>query len=253
MMQEDTMKNEINNIIFTKDGNYAYNLRNKLEGINIKAGYVKDMEALLYFMFKNEKGIIFLDLKYARCLPIIKEYLQHQSSRNYCFICLTDNKSCEVECDNKSIFVADFENIIPVVKLAIKEMEIREKIKFAVPDGYVDCKLSEVLYSLNISSKHLGYELIKDAIKIMLNIHTRPVVFMKDIYQQIADIRGKEPANVEKSIRLALDKAEECNLELYKQLFNNQKVSNTIILNYINETIKNSYYTSREYKSMNNL
>ena len=45
---------EITNLIFTKDGNYAYKLRNKLNRAEFRSDYVSDTEALLYFMFKYD-------------------------------------------------------------------------------------------------------------------------------------------------------------------------------------------------------
>ncbi|MGN0960806.1 MAG: sporulation initiation factor Spo0A C-terminal domain-containing protein [Christensenellales bacterium] len=242
------MDNETTNIIFTRDGNYAYKLRNKLNSIEIKTDYVRDTEALLFFMFKNNKGIIFLDLKYARFLPIIKEYSLHQFSRNFCFIYLTDNKNCEVEFDNKLIFVTDYENVLQTVTLANEALNRREKLRFVIPENFIDNCLIDILSTLNISNKHSGYDLIKDAIKILVNKQTKTLTLMKEVYIELGKMHGKEPANVEKSIRLALNKAEEKNPENFEKVFNNCKISNTVLLNSIAENIKNSYYNSSEYK-----
>lgn len=245
------MKNlELSNIIFTKDSNYAYKLRNKLNEANIKTDYVNDAEALLFSMFNNNRGLVFIDLKYARFLTLIKEYSKHQLSRNFCFIYLTDNKNYEVEFDNKLIFVSDYENVLQTAILAIDSLNQREKSKFTVPESYVENSLLNILISLDISTKHTGYELIKDSIKILINKQNKSnSIIMKEVYKEVGLMHSKAPANVEKSIRLALNKALQSNPEAFQNLFKNVKVSNSVILNFIAENIKNSYFNSSEYKA----
>lgn len=239
---------EINNIIFTKDENYAYKLRSKLMNAGVRIEYVGNTETLLYFMFNNTKGIVLIDLKYARFASIIKEYTQHQFSRNFCFIYLTDNRSCEIEYDNKLIFVTNYDNVTQTLALANASMERLEKENFTVPESFIDNCSITMLSTLNISSKHAGYEMIKDAIKILVNKHTKHPIRMKEVYAEIGELRGKEPANVEKCIRLALSKAEDKSPEIFKNIFRNERISNTILLHYIAESIRNSYYNSPEYK-----
>lgn len=239
---------EISNIIFTKDGNYAYKLRSKLNDANIKIDYVRDAESLLYYIFNNTKGIVLLDLKYARFVTIIKEYSHHQYSRNFCFIFLTDNKNCEVEYDNKMIFVTNYENLLPTFMLASKALEKREELRQSIPDSYIDKYLIEMLRTFKISTKHAGYSLIKDAIKILVNKNRKTNIVIKDVYEEIGQLCGKTPANIEKCIRLALTRAKETAPDTFQEYFKQDRISNAILLNFIAENIRISYYSSAEYK-----
>lgn len=237
---------EMTNVIFTKDEAYAYKLRNKLTEAKIKAGYVTDTETLLFHMFNNNKGIILIDLKYARFLNIITEYCNHQFSKNFCFVFLNDNRNCEVKFDNKLIFLTNFKNVIQTIELAQESIDRQEKQRFLIPENYVENQVIKMLANLDISTKYAGYDLIKDAIKILVKRPNRDFLSMKQVYQEIGEMHGKDPSNVEKSIRLALKRAEAKSPKRFEELFRNTSVSNTILLYYISENIKNSYHNSLE-------
>lgn len=230
------------NIIFTKDEAYAYKLRTKLNNVNVRADYIRDTEGLLFYMFTNEKGIILIDLKYARFLKLITEYCKHPSSRNFCFVFLNDNRDREVNFDNKLIFVTNYENLVQTVALAHQSLEKIEKRKSSIPKDYIDGELTKRLSEFQISTKYIGYDLIKDSIKILANKPSRDFLCMKSVYEEVAEIHGKEPCNVEKSIRLALKKAQNANPEIFQKTFNSSNISNTALLYYLSEQIKVSFH-----------
>lgn len=230
------------NIIFTKDEAYAYRLRNKLTDANVKTDYISDTEGLLFFMFTNSKGIILIDLKYARFSRLITEYCNHPSSRNFCFVFLNDNKNREVKFDNKLIFVSNYENLVQTMSLAEQSLEKREKKKSSIPNEYIDLKLNKILAELQISTKYIGYGLIKDSIKILANKPSRDFLCMKEVYADVGKLHSKDASNVEKSIRLALKKAIGASPEVFEKVFNNSNVSNTSLLYYLSEKIKDSFH-----------
>lgn len=232
---------ETNNIIFTKDENYAYRLRSKLMNADMKLDYIGNAEGLLYYLFNNTKGIILIDLKYARFASIINEYANNQFSRNFCFVYLTDNKSCEIAFDNEITFVANCDNLMQTMSLAYKSLEKREREKFFVPDDFVDEYSIKMLNNLNISPKHAGYEMIKDAIRILVNKDSYHFNNIKEVYEEISISRDKNISNIEKCIRLALSKAEEKEPNVFKNEFNDEHISNSILLTRLAERIRCLY------------
>ena len=235
------------NIIFSIDDNYAYRLRNKLDIAGIKTQYVTETEALLYFMLQHNKGLILIDCKVSNFSNLVKDFSSVKNLKNFSFIYLTDNDDCDVKCDEVMSFKTNFEGILPTVAIASREMNKRHEMLSKIPDGFIDKTLIELLEKLEISSKHIGYIFIKDATKLLINNNDSSYHVLKDIYQELAKLHDKSLANIEKSIRLAISKAE--NSPAFKETFKNIKVSNSVLLKYLAEKIKNLYYNSSEYKN----
>lgn len=193
-------------------------------------------------MFTNEKGIIMIDLKYARFLRLITEYCHHATSRNFCFVFLNDNRHRDVQFDNKFIFVTNYENLVQTMTLAHESLIKIERNKQAIPSDFIDVELTKKLAEFQISTKYTGYDLIKDSIKVLANKPSRDFFCMKEVYEEVGKLHSKDIGNVEKSIRLALKKAQCSCPEKFEEVFNTQSVSNNALLYYLLEYIKDSYH-----------
>lgn len=235
-------KQMTSNVIFTKDETYAYRLRNKLTDANIKTEYISNTEGLLFFMFTNTKGVILIDLKYARFLRLITEYCHHPTSRNFCFVFLNDNRHRDVLFDNKLIFVTNYENIIQTMALAQESLDMKERVKRTIPSDFIDGELTKKLAEFQVSTKYVGYDLIKDSIKVLANKPSRDSLCMKEIYEEVGKLHSKDSGNVEKSIRLALKKAQCICPDKFENVFNCKSVSNNALLYYLSEYIKDIYH-----------
>lgn len=79
-------------------------------------------------------------------------------------------------------------------------------------------KLNEILRSLGLNTKYMGYNTILKAVQIVQEDHHKLYNVTKSIYMPIAEERGCTWSAVERSIRTAIQRAWKINPKLIKDM-----------------------------------
>ena len=226
------MKNEstlIKYSIFTRDKQYAYNVRNRLGIMGINLEYLSSMQDLLSLVLQNKSGIVLVDARATRLTKFIDQFAHCQCSKNFCFIFLDDNCKVNIECDNKVTYCSRFANILEVMPNALAEVKVKNARKSTMSEAFVDKCIINLFKVFKIMPEHSGYKFLQDCIKLCLGFGGKSYSILKDVYREVGKRYAKSPTNIEKSIRLAIMKSKEKNPQVYKCLFKGEKVSNLFL------------------------
>lgn len=231
------MQNEFDGIVFSKDINFSYNVRNKCSVYGIKLGYSQSIKDLLLYLIKSDNGLIFIDYNCFSYIKLLKEYIGSEKSNSHIFIFLTDNKEMDIDIGKKS-FVANLGNLCDIIP-KIKYVSSMDNNLINVSKGVMYKNIIESLGVYGISPKLIGYSYMKECIVLGVESGGSILNFSNNIYPIIASKFHTCAGNVDKNIRTAIKKAYEKN----PQLFEDDEISSMALtsagfLNYIIEKVK---------------
>lgn len=233
-------------IIFTQDDNYAYRIRSKLKSVGINLEYVRGEQELFDYVLDNNRVVVLIDLKCIQFPKLIVEFANQQKTKIFSFLYLTED-DCEVRINGENVFSSNLNNIIPAFVMARQFLHKGRRLaRNSIPDHFIDNYLIQVLNDMEILPKYGGYAFIKEGAKILINTQNWNSVSLKELYCELSKIFNKTDANIEKSIRLAISRAN-VNSVVMNKIFHNKKVSNLMLIKYLVEKINNLYYNSPEY------
>ncbi len=122
----------------------------------------------------------------------------------------------------------------------LPSMRIYNSIEISAADVY---RLSiEILCEYHVSSKLLGYNLIIECVNAIIGYSGDDIVYSTYIYPRVASIYHKTPTNVEKCIRMSINKAKNERPELFdNSIFGTGKLSNVVFINHVTEEVRKRY------------
>ena len=225
-------------IIFSNNTSFAYKVRLKLDTMGISAEYKHQFSQLLDFVIENQEGLVFISTKSKRCQEYIERYAASQAGRNLSFIFLKDNVDLGIKTDNQFSFVASYESLQDLLPTIFAKSNTRRYLTPTISPEEIDKYLSIVLKSFRVSAQHLGYYYIKDCVQLLSGDKAGEYTTIKDVYKIIATKYNKLTANIEKSIRVCINKSYQKANDMYDTVFNSEKLSNLSFINFLVEKTK---------------
>lgn len=125
---------------------------------------------------------------------------------------------------------------IQAIAARIRDLSLRLKIQEPKIDPFT--YVTNLLLELNISTKHNGFNYLREAVLLMAKDPAQSVT--KVLYPEVARICDCHKENVERSIRTALDKAwEKHNTEKWQRYFPyaEQRPSNSVFISRLAEAL----------------
>lgn len=122
--------------------------------------------------------------------------------------------------------------------IASRVQDLSSRLKAPKPKTDPVSYVTGLLLALDISTKHNGFDYLREAIVLMAKDPAQSVT--KVLYPEVARICGCHKENVERSIRTALDKAwEKRNLQIWQKYFPNarQRPSNAVFISRLTEEL----------------
>ena len=235
MLGDDMKKEkEYKNIIFTKDYNFAYKVRQKCNEYGMEIHYVDNINDLMDYFAKNKKGTIFIDLKYSHFVKILNDFMLNVFYGQYMIVYLTDHRYENVNDDNKVIYLSCYNrlgDILPMLALGINKMNFVEDTQ---KRNTIINKITQILKSFDIYSNLEGFTFIKDCVEYVVINNLRCFVYKNDVYAVVARANNTTIACVEKNIRFAIKKAITSNPEAFNIDDNRfRKLTTTGFISYI--------------------
>lgn len=231
------LDNSVDGIIFSKDVNFAYTIRNKCSELGVYLDYSPTTQDILRYYFDSKGGFIFIDYKSFDYMSLLQSCLNSEKIHNYNVILLTDNKEIDVEVDDR-LYVSNLKNIGELV-LKLKYLNSHESDVTAVSKNEIYKNIILFLEKYGISPKHIGYSYIKECVAFCVESNDCVLNFSINVYPIIASRFHTCSGNVDKNIRTAIKKAYEKNPQLFDvEDICHRAITNAGFLNHIIEKVK---------------
>lgn len=234
------MSQKINAIILSNDSSFSYNFRSKLLELGMDVQYSGCFGGLLDFLLENDKGLVFVKTGSCRCQRYIKQYSLLQNDKNIVFIFINDNDSLNIDCDNIFTYECKQSDLCSKLPYIIRSMKNRIGCSSYISSSKIEQYISLLFKSLKFPYNINGYDYLKDCICIMMD-HKNNCSTLKDSYNIIAQKHNKFPANIEKSIRLAIGNFIKQSSIMVKCIFGKDTVTNNEFVSYMINTIRQLY------------
>ena len=229
--------NNVDGIIFSKDVNYSYNVRNKCSEQRVYIDYASSLKDLILYLIRHDSGFVFIDYKYFSHISVFTEYICSEKSSNFTFIMLTDNKVIDCVLENK-FYISNLNSLTDLV-FRLKCINGADNSLFNLSKGEIYKNIITYLERYGISPKHIGYSYIKECVAIGVENTSGILNYSNNIYPIIATRYHTCTGNVDKNIRTAIKKAYEHNPTIFEDDdITNRALTNAGFLNYIIEKVK---------------
>lgn len=225
--------------LYTKDENLAYKFRTKYNSSSLDIKYLSDFGNLALFLLSGQGGIVVFDLRCVQFLNLLSAFSHFRNNGEFIFIYLTDNFE-EVEINDFNSFVCSFDDVGELVnKLSLRFFDA-SNYKNEEKEKYYTRIIVKILEEYKISPKHKGFDYLKDSISLALKYKQKDLYLNTTIYPQVAKIHNTTTKNVEKSIRLAINRATILFPEVYNDdVFKDSKVTSSKFVSYVINKIEN--------------
>ena len=231
--------NAIDVALYTKDENLAYKFRTKYNSSFLDIKYLSDFGNLALYLLSGQGGIVVFDLRCVQFLNLLSAFSHFRNNGEFIFIYLTDNFE-EVEINDFNSFVCSFDDVGELVnKLSLRFFDA-SNYKNEEKEKYYTRIILKILEEYKISPKHKGFDYLKDSISLALKYKQKDLYLNTTIYPQVAKIHNTTTKNVEKSIRLAINRAAILFPEVYNDdVFKDSKVTSSKFVSYVINKIEN--------------
>lgn len=238
---------ELKNVVFTKDSNYAYKIRQKCSNYGVEVEYIDNVKDLISHFIRYNMGIVFIDLKYSRFSALIKEYIHLIKTKSFVIIFLNDNRNINIGCDNRLTYLSCYDRIINILPSIITDLNYNLCMISKGEDStilkYAVNNINEFKIPVNLN----GYACIKECVVYVVENNIQSVVFNRDVYPAVAAKINSKVANVEKSMRDAIKKARQDHPECFKVADERFKHLTVVgFLSYLIEKVRMNLLTSDE-------
>lgn len=225
--------------LYTKDENLAYKFRTKYNSSSLDIKYLSDFGNLALFLLSGQGGIVVFDLRCVQFLNLLSAFSHFRNNGEFIFIYLTDNSE-QVEINDFNSYVCNFDEVGELVKkLSLRFFDV-SNYKNEEKEKYYIKIIVKILEEYKISPKHKGFDYLKDSINLALKYKQKDLYLNTTIYPQVAKIHNTTTKNVEKSIRLAINRATILFPEVYNDdVFKDSKVTSSIFVSHIIKKIEN--------------
>ena len=225
--------------LYTKDENLAYKFRTKYNSSSLDIKYLSDFGNLALFLLSGQGGIVVFDLRCVQFLNLLSAFSHFRNNGEFIFIYLTDNSE-QVEINDFNSYVCNFDDVGELVKkLSLRFFDV-SNYKNEEKEKYYIKIIVKILEEYKISPKHKGFDYLKDSINLALKYKQKDLYLNTTIYPQVAKIHNTTTKNVEKSIRLAINRATILFPEVYNDdVFKDSKVTSSIFVSHIIKKIEN--------------
>lgn len=231
----DKVNNE-DGIIFSKDINFLYNVRNKCSEAGIFLNYSQTVEDYILYLVGSDGGIILIDYKYFDDIKFLLNYYCSYKCQNFTFVYITEDK-IDIDLGKNSYIINldELKELLPKLKyLSYAQNHSSHMSKSDIYKNTID-----FLEMYGISPKHAGYSYIKECVALGVENNSGILNFSNNIYPIIATKYNTCTGNVDKNIRTAIKKAYENNPKLFElDDVNHKSITNAGFLNYIIEKVK---------------
>ncbi len=231
---------------FTKDRSRAYRLREKcLLDTKNNIEYLSSIAEICKFIFTKTMGVIFIDINNFGSMHIlINDFCKSRNKGEFVFVYVCDEQSKSkieknhIQINNVNTFLCDISQMSEYVGKSRDLLKaFREKYLSRNKSGLKNYIIS-ALESFRISPKLIGFDYLIEAIWRYFNYKGTHKSLSADIYPDIAKLFDTTPDNVEKSIRLAIKKANDSHPELFDiDVFKNCKVTSRTFVAYLSDDI----------------
>lgn len=231
--------------MFGGDKNYAYNVREKCLAQGIEITYLSTIYNLIAYIINNSAGLIFIDLKYARFVPLLSDYCYKSGRCDFIIVYLDDNKKSFFECQEPYSFVSNIDNLSLLIPKLLNAIKQKQNSALTIPQHMLYEYTTELLRKFRISPKMQGYSYIKKCVDVGIKSDEKFLNFSRNIYPSVADEYKTTVGNVEKSIRDVLDSSISQSPEIFDiHEFQNKNVTNATFLTYLIVNVKLKFLES---------
>lgn len=231
---------------FTKDRRRAYLLREKcILYAHNNFEYLSSISEICKFIFTKTMGVIFIDVKNLGSLHIlVNDFCKSRNKGEFVFVYVCDEQSKprieknNIQINNINTFLCDISQMSDYVSKSGDLLKgFREKYLSRNKARFKNYIIN-ALESFRISPKLIGFDYLIEAIWRYYNYTGTHKSLSADIYPDIAKLFGTTPDNVEKSIRLAIKKANNSYPKLFDiDVFKDSKVTSRTFVAYISDEI----------------
>ena len=225
------MKREIT--IVTSNNTYAYNLRNKLQSVGFSVDYISNINEFIEWLRIANSKIILVEVSEIGIVDQLNS-CRENINKNL-LIYLDDNNLLYTHSYRSSNLISNLESIVSL----LPELEKIYNDRFN--DTWVFTRnLSDILVRFGISPKYKGFSYLIDCIEYGLRKNHKSIRYSSEIYPKIARIYKVSSSTIEKSIRVAINKACDKFPDLYNNpsCFSASHVTNNEFMNFIIDKIK---------------
>jgi len=154
-----------NIVIYSKDSQYAYGVRNKLKTIGVRIDYVNNLKILVKFIISKKYSIIFVredDLQ-------IKEFIKDVTQKERNILIFLDEQS-KFKIDKHYMIMVDYDNLLETVSEIVTKVNNLKMNNSNI--NLIECEnyLNIISNSLGLDNTFSGYYYIRECVKLFLGL-----------------------------------------------------------------------------------
>ena len=224
------MSKKENCLVYSKNTNLAYEIREKLKESGYNINYIQDIKEIFKFLI-SEKTHLIVTTENLELYCDVFEIYSKNVYKNFSVIYVSDEK---LEGNiNNNYYICSMSKFDLVLPLVLKKPDNREVFSAKIPDEVIYKYTTEILISHKFSPTMQGYNYLMQCILVGVKCGDTHINLSQYLYKEVSKISNVSVASVEKSIRIIIKKT----LQMYPQIFDNaelieNKITNSSVINY---------------------
>ncbi|MBE5757723.1 MAG: hypothetical protein E7345_02190 [Clostridiales bacterium] len=233
------MENVLNGIILSNEIEYVNNIRSKCLSIGLQLEKVNSLSDMIVKIFTLKKGFILLDARYpSQILSLLYNYLIKTNILDFKLIILEDFEVVKHFDDyGENCFRCTASNVVDLIK-SIQNSDKNISLN-GVSDKFLIEKISFELDKLGLSDSMKGYDYLVECLLFEIRNRGRKLNLYNEIYLGVASIFNVDISNVEKCVRVAINKIKKDKTKYYTQIFGDVKLTSKIFIERFSKHIIN--------------